>query len=93
MSSIRIGCVLTWSSTREIATQVAKLRGRSETIILLTREVNIQGLLGGSGALNTHAAVLADIHKNRKVIPANAVDECPEGNDFLPSRISPKFLI
>ena len=76
-----------------MATQVAKPRGKSETVILFTREANTQGLLGGSDALNTHAAVLADIHKNRKVIPEKAVDECPEGNDFLPSSISPKFLI
>jgi hypothetical protein len=47
---------------------------------------------GCFGVLKHHAAVLPAIQSARKVIPEKAVEEWPEGKDFLPSKIDLAFL-
>jgi len=43
---------------------------------------------GAFGVPKHHAAVWPAIQSDRKTIPENAVDECPEGKDFRPSTTS-----
>jgi hypothetical protein len=75
---------------RLIATQLAKARG------INVRERRAKRLPkmdpAGPGVLNDQAAVFPAKNRAIKVIPTNEVDECPDGNDFLPSYMSDAFL-
>lgn len=42
-------------------------------------------LLGLFGTSNAQAAVCPAIQSDRKNMPENTVDECPDGNDLRPS--------
>jgi hypothetical protein len=48
--------------------------------------------LGALGTLKHQAAVLPAIYRERNVIPEKAVEEWPEGKDFLPLMIADSFL-
>jgi hypothetical protein len=69
-----------------MATYSAQERGRkviaSAPIRLARKDA------GGEGAWKHQAAVCPASQSDRNVMPANAPDECPEGNDLRPSIIS-----
>ena len=75
---------------REIATHVANPRGRSVSVrrasLLRRREPP------GTGCVRHHAPVRPARKSARKVIPAKAVEECPDGKERRPSRIFSRSL-
>ena len=73
-----------------MATQLARKMGRSVIAILPVR-VDLR-LRAGRGSLKHQAAVFPANQKKRNPIPANIVDECPDGNDLWPSATTLSFL-
>lgn len=50
-------------------------------------------LRGDFGTLKHHAAVWPAIISDKKTMPENAVEECPDGNDFRPLLMVEEVLI
>jgi hypothetical protein len=68
---------------RVIATKEAHVKGKN---VIKSHPIRVdRNEVAGLGTLKHQAAVRPANHSARKVIPAKAVDEWPEGNDFLPS--------